>query len=832
MARITSSFGQCLLGLALLVLIAGLPLRPASAQVITFTYTNAASVPAAITLASDVTPQSGQFVCVPMWYQANNSTAGTAANIIAQTNNALNFQTCNTQASSNGSATMPGLIVLQQYTPSGAQTIGTPTNPAQIAIGVVLLKNNTVVWFSNGFYLQAAHALDTGFTGFNNTNTTSGTSPSTNACNTTSPSYPTISTTGFAGLAPVATTAVAVSNGSSATFGAAPIASGTSPTNTTYFGPSYFTNNSAIVGSNSSSNTNVTVTGTGVLDGNGASYWGTVRAADGTLTSGGLIQYSGSSSPCSQPSKLLDMKGTGLRVGANFDTLGRNVATTNTVTPAFTAAYPGTSGANNPIGTLLTIRNASKSQLEFESQSSDGITDGVWIYANAGKINVPAGPYAAPSIGASTPATSSNQGMYNGQACLNAQGQFLFGATVTNSGTASAACVAGTGSTATAPGQSNMINAAPNTDAIDVVGMNDDGLHGTLIRNCVLDSGDDDISPKSNKPGQPMMNLTVENCVIGGGHGISVGGQEEGGVYNTRVTNVWMNGTDYGLKIKTNNTDNGTNYDGGVTSNARYQNVCMQNVAIPIQLTLRYAGSGTGSGTGNITPPPIISNIIFDNIIASNVGYANQMTVSDGFTNAQAASPSVNGGAVSTNIALGDISGTSGYTAHPADTCATTVPQSPQVGSCPTTAQTPYDLTPSSNDWVSGTYDCTSGTGCTNSSFTTWDFVQNVRITNSSFSGAANSSTFPVGASGSTYNGTTVISPFTVEEAVVYLGKNTLFNGTTASQLLANMTNQSNPLYVPSASWGTVFSIPDTGPSWTGSGQCPSNLTITIPLQQ
>ena len=163
-----------------------------------------------------------------------------------------------------------------------------------------------------------------------------------------------------------------------------------------------------------------------------------------------------------------------------------------------------------------------------------------------------------------------------------------------------------------------MKNVAPNTDGIDLVGVNPDMAHVVLVQNCVIDTGDDNIALKSNKANAALTNVVIRNCVFGGGHGLSVGGQETGGVFNINVSNVYFNGTDFGLKVKTDNTAKDT----GITSGGVYKNVCMQNVAEPIQLTFRYTIPTSPGGIN-----PVIENLSFDNIIAKNTSSQTQQKV-------------------------------------------------------------------------------------------------------------------------------------------------------------------------------------------------------------
>ncbi|MDR3436369.1 glycosyl hydrolase family 28 protein [Telmatospirillum sp.] len=288
---------------------------------------------------------------------------------------------------------------------------------------------------------------------------------------------------------------------------------------------------------------NVTLTGTGTIDGNGASWWA-------IYNQGGV--YTAQSRP-----KFIDFYGSNIRVGANFDNLGNQV--TGVTFPT----------ATNDTTNTLKIKNAPMPHLEFESGSSNTIVDGVWIYAPPGRANL------------------------------------------------------GTGT---------MKNVAPNTDGIDIVGVNDTPGHAltSIVQNCVIDVGDDNIAIKSNKAalatgatsgsGGAVYNVAVRNCVFGGGHGLSIGGQETGGVYNVTATNVHFRGTDFGLKVKTDNTAKDT----GIINGVSYANVCMQNVAEPIQLTYLYAQGASSSALGT---PPLIENIVYDNIVATNTSSATSQKV-------------------------------------------------------------------------------------------------------------------------------------------------------------------------------------------------------------
>ncbi|HEY4092608.1 MAG TPA: glycosyl hydrolase family 28 protein [Luteibacter sp.] len=257
---------------------------------------------------------------------------------------------------------------------------------------------------------------------------------------------------------------------------------------------------------------NVTITGTGAIDGDGSAYWASAVGQDNT-----------------ERPKLIAISGSHINIGANF---------TDTGAPQSLVTFPSPS---NDTTNALIIRNSPKEQLVIESGSSDVTIDGVWIYANPAR---------------------------------NSSGD----------------------------------NLAPNTDAIDII-----GTHVATIQNCVLDTGDDDIAIKSNAGGPPTANVAVTHCVVGGGHGISIGGQEaaghtlaDPGVSGVIVNNILFNGTDYGYRIKTDLTKK----DSGATNDIDYSDTCMTHVGQPFLFTYAYA-----SGKGG--PAPIISNITIDNVIAT-----------------------------------------------------------------------------------------------------------------------------------------------------------------------------------------------------------------------
>ena len=118
---------------------------------------------------------------------------------------------------------------------------------------------------------------------------------------------------------------------------------------------------------------------------------------------------------------------------------------------------------------------------------------------------------------------------------------------------------------------------APNTDGLDPSGWN------FLIRDCTIDTGDDNIAIKPTAGRSPGdKNFIVMNCTFLHGHGMSIGGGSFNGVENLVVSNCTFNGTDAGIRIKT------PRGNGGLAQNLTYENITMTNVKNPIYINDYY----------------------------------------------------------------------------------------------------------------------------------------------------------------------------------------------------------------------------------------------------
>jgi polygalacturonase len=151
---------------------------------------------------------------------------------------------------------------------------------------------------------------------------------------------------------------------------------------------------------------------------------------------------------------------------------------------------------------------------------------------------------------------------------------------------------------------------APNTDAIDP-----GPVTNALIRDCVVDTGDDDICIKSGGT-----NILVENCTIRHGHGISIGSETTRGVHHMLVRNCTIDGADNGLRIKS------MRGAGGPVSDIRYENITMGAVANAFIFQLDYHDDNRPNFRGDPTKVPSIRGIVVENVTVGDAAKAGRVT--------------------------------------------------------------------------------------------------------------------------------------------------------------------------------------------------------------
>lgn len=156
-----------------------------------------------------------------------------------------------------------------------------------------------------------------------------------------------------------------------------------------------------------------------------------------------------------------------------------------------------------------------------------------------------------------------------------------------------------------------------NTDGIDPFSSSH-----VLIENVTIDTGDDNIAIKSGQPGspggdKPSHDITIRDCVFLHGHGLSIGSEVAGGVYNVMAQRIRFKGTGTGVRIKSNRDR------GNVLKNLVYRDLVMEDVATPILISEFYPKIPESIDTepvGRLTPH--FSNILIDNLVATGAKQA------------------------------------------------------------------------------------------------------------------------------------------------------------------------------------------------------------------
>ncbi|HSZ40968.1 MAG TPA: glycosyl hydrolase family 28 protein [Trebonia sp.] len=135
---------------------------------------------------------------------------------------------------------------------------------------------------------------------------------------------------------------------------------------------------------------------------------------------------------------------------------------------------------------------------------------------------------------------------------------------------------------------------ARNTDGVDPVSESD-----VTIRDDMIQNGDDCVAVKSNA-GTASRNITVDGVHCYGSHGLSVGSQTAGGVYNVLFENSTLNGldslgnlsvSDTGIQVKTDADS------GGLTDGVTYRDICLTNIKHVLIFNPFYASGGTSVPT-------------------------------------------------------------------------------------------------------------------------------------------------------------------------------------------------------------------------------------------
>jgi polygalacturonase len=155
---------------------------------------------------------------------------------------------------------------------------------------------------------------------------------------------------------------------------------------------------------------------------------------------------------------------------------------------------------------------------------------------------------------------------------------------------------------------------SPNTDGMDLMGTN------CLVQDCNISDGDDDIALGSSTG--YSSDILVTNCNFGLGHGVSIGSYTSSGMSNLTVINCTFNGTENGIRMKSDNDR------GGLVQNLAYLNITMTNMLnAPIIIYSYYNEVGTPTGIAPADAAaaadplypttPVWQNILISNLTAS-----------------------------------------------------------------------------------------------------------------------------------------------------------------------------------------------------------------------
>ncbi len=123
---------------------------------------------------------------------------------------------------------------------------------------------------------------------------------------------------------------------------------------------------------------------------------------------------------------------------------------------------------------------------------------------------------------------------------------------------------------------------APNTDGIDPF-----SCDHVLIEKVTIDTGDDDIAIKSGLVERGEPNIATSHVVIRNshflhGHGLSIGSEVAGGVHDLKASNITIENTTNGIRIKSNRGRGNDLYD------LNYDKIRIINVPMPLLITEYY----------------------------------------------------------------------------------------------------------------------------------------------------------------------------------------------------------------------------------------------------
>jgi polygalacturonase len=122
---------------------------------------------------------------------------------------------------------------------------------------------------------------------------------------------------------------------------------------------------------------------------------------------------------------------------------------------------------------------------------------------------------------------------------------------------------------------------ARNTDGIDP-----GNSTNVTITHSFIHTGDDEVAIKAGH-GAPTTHMTIAHNHFYTGHGMSIGSETDGGASAIRVSDLSIDGSDNGIRIKSNSSR------GGLVRDIVYEDVCIRNTKNPVFMDTNYAFAGT-----------------------------------------------------------------------------------------------------------------------------------------------------------------------------------------------------------------------------------------------
>lgn len=150
---------------------------------------------------------------------------------------------------------------------------------------------------------------------------------------------------------------------------------------------------------------------------------------------------------------------------------------------------------------------------------------------------------------------------------------------------------------------------SPNTDALNL-----NLAKNALIESCRISTGDDNIvllGSKGDAKSPGVENITIRNCQLGFGHGLSIGSYTSGHVRNVRVENVSFDKTTSCIRIKT------ARDRGGIVENISYRDITIEGSRYPIFISAYYPKEPKtpGEPAQTVGPKtPTYRNITIENV--------------------------------------------------------------------------------------------------------------------------------------------------------------------------------------------------------------------------